>query len=68
IPEALAYKNLIDVAWSEGDYITAMRNAVRKINVEKDYREIRRYIERRTWNKSAERFKEIMSKLVMRKI
>ncbi|MEM3605869.1 MAG: glycosyltransferase [Candidatus Bathyarchaeia archaeon] len=68
IPEALAYKHLIDIAWSEEDYITAMRNTVRKINVEKDYREIRRYIERRTWNKSAERFKEIMSKLVMRKI
>jgi len=67
IPEALAYKNLIDIAWSEEDYITAMRNVVRKINVEKDYREVRRYIEGRTWNKSAECFKEIISSLVLLK-
>jgi len=65
IPEALAYKHMIDIAWSEEDYIAILRDARRKISVEKDYREIRRYIEMRTWSKSAERFKEIINNLVM---
>ncbi|MCS7113224.1 MAG: glycosyltransferase [Candidatus Bathyarchaeota archaeon] len=65
IPESLAYKHLIDIVWSEEDYLTAMRNAGRKTGEEKDYRKIRRYIEVRTWNKSAERFKEIISNLVI---
>jgi len=68
IPEALAYKHLIDIAWSEEDYIATMRDARRKISVEKDYQEIRRYIEGRTWSKSAERFKEIISNLTTCKI
>ena len=64
IPEALAYKHLIDIAWSEEDYIATMRDAGRKISVEKDYQEIRRYIEGRTWSKSAERFKEVINNLI----
>ncbi|MEM2170110.1 MAG: glycosyltransferase [Candidatus Bathyarchaeia archaeon] len=67
IPEALAYKHLINIAWSEEDYIATMKKAERKMGVERDCQEIRRYIERRTWNKSAERFKGIINNLAMRK-
>ncbi|MEM2240328.1 MAG: glycosyltransferase [Candidatus Bathyarchaeia archaeon] len=65
IPEALAYKNLIDIAWSEEDYIVAMKNVRRKMSVREDYREIKKYIEKRTWGKSAERFKEIIENLAL---
>ncbi|MEM2292709.1 MAG: glycosyltransferase, partial [Nitrososphaerota archaeon] len=65
IPEALAYKNLIDIAWSEEDYIATMKNVRRKMSGGKDYREIKKYIEKRAWSKSAERFKEIIENLVL---
>ncbi|MEM3449926.1 MAG: glycosyltransferase [Nitrososphaerota archaeon] len=65
IPEALAYKHLVDIVWSEEDYVATVNNIRKRMSVRKDYREIRRYIEMRTWDKSAERFKEIINSLVM---
>lgn len=65
IPEALAYKHLINIAWSEEDYISAIKNARKRMGAGKDYREIRKCIEARTWKKSAERFKKIINNLVM---
>ncbi|MEM1703740.1 MAG: glycosyltransferase [Zestosphaera sp.] len=65
IPEALAYKHLVDIVWSEEDYVATVKNTRKRMSVGKDYREIRRYIEMRTWNKSAECFKEIINSLVM---
>ncbi|MEM2045593.1 MAG: glycosyltransferase [Candidatus Bathyarchaeia archaeon] len=63
IPEALAYKHLINIVRSENDYISILKNAG-KICRERQEEEIRRHVENRTWNKSAERFKEIISNLV----
>lgn len=67
IPEALAYKHLVNIVWSEEDYVATIKNTRRRTSVEKDYREIRQYIETRTWDKSAERFKEIINSLVTRR-
>ncbi|MEM0172805.1 MAG: glycosyltransferase [Thermoproteota archaeon] len=64
IPEALAYKHLVDIVWSEEDYVATVNNIRKRMSVRKDYREIRRYIEMRTWDKSAERFKEIIKSLI----
>ncbi|MEM1704108.1 MAG: glycosyltransferase [Zestosphaera sp.] len=67
IPEALAYKHLVNIVWSEEDYVATIKNTRRRTGVEKDYREIRQYMETRTWDKSAERFKEIINSLVTRR-
>lgn len=63
IPEALRYKHLINIARSENDYVNLLNNAG-KICRERPKEDIRRHVEKRTWNKSAERFKEIIRGLV----
>jgi len=65
IPEALAYKHLIEIVRSEEEYVTVMKNSKRKMSEGKDYQEIKRHVEGRTWDRSAELFKEIMGNLVM---
>lgn len=67
IPETLAYKSLVNMARVEDEYIAALKNCERKISREKYDQEIKTHIKKRTWNKSAECFKEIISNLVMYK-
>ncbi|MEZ0346114.1 MAG: glycosyltransferase [Infirmifilum sp.] len=67
IPEALAFKRFIHIARSEDDYVAALKNAGGKMDREHRLQEVRHLLESRTWEKSAERFKEIINNLIARK-
>jgi len=65
IPEALAYRGLLNIVKSEEEYIAALKKVKEKKNVASNYRNnIREYLEKRTWSASAKKTKEIIQNLV----
>jgi glycosyltransferase involved in cell wall biosynthesis len=64
IPEALAYRGLLDIVESENEYVVALMRAKEEENVvDNSQDDVRNYLEKRTWSSSAEKFREIICDL-----
>jgi glycosyltransferase involved in cell wall biosynthesis len=65
IPEALAYRSLLDIAGSEKGYISALKRTERKKKAGNYCQSnVEAYLKRRVWSASAEKVKEIIYTLV----
>jgi glycosyltransferase involved in cell wall biosynthesis len=63
IPEALVYKNLINIATNEDEYIVALKKVKKEKNT-RNRNEIMTYLRKLTWSASAEKIREIICNLV----
>jgi glycosyltransferase involved in cell wall biosynthesis len=59
IPEALAYKSLLNIATSEDEYMTALKRVEKGANA-RNRNDVMAHLRRRMWNASAEKYRKII--------
>jgi len=65
IPEALAYRSLLNIAVSEDEYVTVLKRVKREGNARNcGQNGVMAYLRKRTWSASAEKIRKIIYGLV----
>lgn len=67
IPEVLRYKKFVNIIQDINDYIQVIIKSKEKRNREQLFTELRRIIERRTWDAISDAFKKLIIKLIYEK-